>query len=245
MKTYRALLICAFTLALFPASAHADLENVEIQWAICEPSATGLLKKLGMKVEDESSYMISYFDSPDLALRANGVSARATQKTKGHKTKYKSKIKVEFQNTGDIDWDWLANYDSKCEYDQYGLVILPRCAVSNQPIKNGSLWSREQRNFLKKLKPAVSLDNLIQWGPYPGHEISVSLPNELSATITEVTVGRSRTSMMEFSIRVPVEEAASVHQNFSRFLHSRGILICEKQHGLFERLLELAISERH
>ena len=225
------------------AASEAKLKKTELQWSICEPSMAAFQSKLGWTRGDESTYMVAYFDSPDLRFHAAGISARVTHKANSASEKLKSKIKIEFQDPDDIDWEWLKGRDHKCEYDQYGFRMVPRCAVNNEPKTAGTLWSRDQVAFLRIYRPGFELQQLQQWGPYLGHELKFDSPKgEASLDATEILIGGKQVAIIEAAVRSSVEDAANTYQRYTWFFQQRGISLCSEQKGMFERLLQVPLN---
>lgn len=218
------------------ASAGNRIDDIELQWAVCEPTADSFLKKIGLNSEFKSTSTQTYFDTIDLRLLQSGMAARQTRKLHDMKSEYKTKVKIEFRSESEIDWKLIAQLGGSCEYDQYGTLSRPRCTIANKYATPDDPWSAEQEFIVQALRPGIKLEDLKSWGPFRVQEWSAELSksgNELTISEMETRTGK----LVEVSLRIPVENSDDLYSQFSSFFVSRGVCLARLQQGMFERVL--------
>ncbi len=232
---------------LWSLSSHAEYRpsrssqlEVELQWAVCEPSAAAVVNKLQFAPALTASYSMHYFDSSDLKLRSNGVSAHAVRKTKKKgKTASESKIKIEFASEDEIDWDWLSGKDSSCEYDRYGTTTLLRCTLESEMTAAQSVWSTDQINFVARFRPGLSLKGLRTWGPYAGRELKLTHKGTgLELSLDEMVVKGLDEPLLEMSVHAAFDQADEIGKQMNQLFTSRGVQLCPEQTGKFNRIIQ-------
>ena len=220
------------------ASAQANFEVTELQWAVCEPSVTTFLDKSGFAHQEETAYSATYFDTQDLRLLANRTFVRIESKNKNGKIKEKSKVKIGFDSTGQVDQAWLTQHKAKCEFDHYGSQSLPRCAIQNKIKSEDDIWSDDQWEFLRKFRPGLIVDDLKTWGPYSGREIALATGDqEMAMSIDSTSVPGFASPLLELSIRVNSQQSEQASAYWTDRLHRQGVILCPRQVGKFERIL--------
>lgn len=219
--------------------AAAPLSKTELQWAICEPSMESFFEKLGTPRKSEESTLLSYFDTESLDLFFAGVFL--------HSTNEYSKAKIEFQNTAQIDFDWMETNGARCEWDRYGAKKVVRCALKHKPHKDEARWSGKQQDFIRHFKNVSLPQKLHQWGPYRMESWSlndIALAGDQTLIVESLnTNGATPHPIIELSTRVPSDEADNTFLNIQTYLKRHQVETCLVQGGKFERLINLLMPK--
>lgn len=207
------------------------IDQVEIQWSICESSVKAVQKKLGLEFDLDEKPVLSYYDDLHLSLFGKNVVIRTRQSNKT-----KSTVKIRNLDLANIDWKWLENKEYKCEWDRFGSVRSLACSLSQ---KNEGVISAVQVEFLRRMGFIdISLYSLNPNGPYKYEKwVSHHDGQDGYGWVLEFAQLPKR-SIIEISLRASLYEEEDVYQDMTRYLHQKGIRLCEVQRSFTERVLK-------
>ncbi|RYZ79488.1 MAG: hypothetical protein EOP06_27095, partial [Proteobacteria bacterium] len=110
------LLILVGASNAFAKSGAADqVQQAELQFAICDATPTQIVKALGARVVKREIRQTFYLETPERDLQAKGAIVRYRQTTKG----VKSSVKKTFELAGQIPNEIFEEYNAGCEVDAY------------------------------------------------------------------------------------------------------------------------------
>ena len=237
------------TASAIATKAFASLGNkdpqpltTELHWSICEPNVAAIAQKLQLNWQVDKARTVRYYDHGDLSLFQRGViwRVRATA------TKSKSTLKLRGIAESQIDWNWLAGRDFKCEWDQFGLAKTLSCAVDATIRKSGAKTvriadqlSREQKEFLRRMgPPQINTTGALSHGPFAN--TSYSAQNPIAGQLLDldsVTVGGNQ-EFLEIATRVDTMGSDTLMAQISAEFQKAGLILCPTQSGLTEKILK-------
>jgi hypothetical protein len=227
------LSILAAVLAPGAFAMASSVDNTELQWALCETSATALVKKLQTSVGPSEVRDVYYLETPGLDLLSQNAFIRI-RNTGG---KLKSAAKVNYPDDHKLPWDHLHGKDAKCEWDRYGSYKKIGCSLEAKPDDLEESLSKDQEKFLLAETTFKNFEDLTLLGPatsefWEWHDHTTNA--DFSLEVVEAPHGFFS---MELSTRVQTKEADKIFHTLQTWLNSRGVSLCPVQKGKSEALI--------
>ena len=221
---------------------------VEIKATIPPHQVEHVLTRFDLHAENDDERFIYFFDTPDLALFAAGIIARARRRPGG---KHDSTIKFRPVEPDDVPERWQSVEGFKIEADASDRSVV-RSASLTMPVKKGlikqvaagdeaigRLFTEEQINFLltltnRRFDPAT----VVVLGPIEAFRWKFedpALPWPLSAELWRRPDGEE---ILELSVKSPAIQAAVIYFGFMAWLAEIGAERDERQQAKTRWALE-------
>jgi hypothetical protein len=223
-------------------------DTVELKLTIPEEARFSTLTALGIDPLDAQLRQVFFFDTPELALDAAGVVARA-RRTQGRPDD--SVVKLRPVDPGDLDPELRAAETFGVEVDAMpggyvcsasykGRLSKPHvkaAVVGDAPLHK--LFSKEQRAFFEAHAPeGLELDGLTVLGPVTVAKLKFT-PEELDRKlVVELWFYPDGTRILELSTKCAPSEAFQVAAEARAFLTGRGIDLSGEQQTKTRTALE-------
>jgi len=232
-----------------------DADSVELKLTVPEPNQRSTVEALELDPLDAQIRQVFFFDTPELALDAAGVVARARRiQGKGGD----SIIKLRPVTPSELPADLRRSGSFRVEVDALpgGFVCsgtlkgappsadVLRAAHGELPLRK--IFSKEQRELFAAHAPqGIALDDLTVLGPIFVLKLRIELP-ELGGrrVVTEMWFYPDGSRILELSTRCATTEAFQVAAESRAFLLERGIDLSGEQETKTRKALEFFIRER-
>lgn len=223
---------------MFSQKAYADysLKNVELQWAICEPNMKSLWQKIGQHTKKRTREIL-YSDTPTRALYRRGAILR----TKHDHARFKTAAKIKGYSESSIPWDFLSDYEYKCEWDSYSTEEMISCTVYADSKKMNQLHDKAQEEFISRETNFNSFDQVQVWGPLIGHEWSFR-HQSINLIIDSIDLPDTAITSIELSARVNIEQKYVVKDKIEDWIKEKNLALCRYQTGRTGVLLKYLIE---
>jgi hypothetical protein len=229
-------------------------DSVELKLTVPEPNQRAATAALDLDPLDAQIRQVFFFDTPDLALDAHGVVARARRiQGKGGD----SIIKLRPVEPGELPADLRLSKAFRVEVDALpgGFVCSgtlkgtpDQAAVlqaANGALPLSKLFSKEQRQLFSAHAPeGVGLDDLVVLGPIFVLKLRFSPPELDRRLVAEMWLYPDGSRILELSTRCETNEAFQVAAETRAFLVGRGIDLSGEQETKTRKALEYFSRER-
>ena len=194
---------------------------IDLQWAICDQDAETVLEKLGQGgLEPRRENNITYYDAFPPTYTANGLAFR----TKVKKHQPISMIKARFnEETEDVP------SAADCVWDRYGDSPFFTCSLAFPLLdETRASWSEEQIAFARRYQ-YVDFDELVPYGPFLNPKWKLRIEG-YKAVFDDVmaVAANSPLHLMEIEVGVNMSKQEKVHRKITKYLRSRGVVICDE-----------------
>lgn len=243
------------------AAQAAQVDQIELQWVVCEPDAASALRKLKAPAAAQRPAVqrsVYYLETPALALRKAGYSARVRSKGReraGRSGAYKVTLKFKLRSESEIPWDYLVDKDHKCEYDAYagGRRVLG-CSLHRE-VDGRAEGEPLERPYLSKRQR-----ELVEWdlGRDVGPELLLLGPLQNEVYEWQQTLGLGSFELtldsvasageapsLELSTRVKLDERAAGERALSAWIKTSSVTLCPAQTGKTAALVDRLLSKRN
>jgi hypothetical protein len=225
-----------------------DSDSVELKLTVPDSALRSTFTALGIDPLEAQIRLITFFDTPDLALEAAGVVVRARRiQGKGEDSVIKlrpvvpGELPVEFRRSAafNVEVDALPG-GFVCSGSMKGALRPPavqRALRGDLPKRK--LFSKEQRAFFNLYAPeGVALDDLSILGPIFVLKVRFN-PEELGRrVVAEVWLYPDGSRIVELSTRCRTTEAFQVAAETRAFLAGRGVDLGGEQQTKTRKALE-------
>ena len=229
-------------------------DSVELKLTVPEPNQRAATAALDLDPLDAQIRQVFFFDTPDLALDAHGVVARARRiQGKGGD----SIIKLRPVEPSELPADLRLSKAFRVEVDALpgGFVCSgtlkgtpDQAAVlqaANGALPLSKLFSKEQRQLFSAHAPeGVGLDDLVVLGPIFVLKLRFSPPELDRRLVAEMWLYPDGSRILELSTRCETNEAFQVAAETRAFLVGRGIDLSGEQETKTRKALEYFSRER-
>ena len=229
-------------------------DSVELKLTVPEPNQRAATAALDLDPLDAQIRQVFFFDTPDLALDAHGVVARARRiQGKGGD----SIIKLRPVEPSELPADLRLSKAFRVEVDALpgGFVCSgtlkgtpDQAAVlqaANGALPLSKLFSKEQRQLFSAHAPeGVGLDDLVVLGPIFVLKLRFSPPELDRRLVAEMWLYPDGSRILELSTRCETGEAFQVAAEARAFLVGRGIDLSGEQETKTRKALEYFSRER-
>lgn len=225
-----------------------DADSVELKLTVPEPDQRAATDALELDPLDAQIRQVFFFDTPDLALDAKGVVARARRiQGKGGDSIVKLRPVVPSELPGDL----RLSKAFRVEVDALpgGFVCsatlkgTPDAAAVLQAAKGSlplsKLFSKEQRQLFSAHAPeGVGLDDLVVLGPIFVLKLRFTPPELARRLVAEMWIYPDGSRILELSTRCETNEAFQVAAEARAFLSARGVDLSGEQETKTRKALE-------
>jgi hypothetical protein len=225
-----------------------DADSVELKLTIPETTRARTAAALDVDPLDAQMRQVFFFDTPDLALNAAGVVARARRRQgEDGDTVVKLRPVVPAELPEELRRSPRFNVEVDampggyvCSASLKGVAsndAIRRVAAGTRPI--GKLFSKEQRGFFKAHAPAgLDLDGLSVLGPIPVLKVKVEPEGFGRKVVGELWMYPDGSQIVELSTKAAPGEAFQVAVEARAFLESRGVDLSGEQQTKTKTALE-------
>jgi hypothetical protein len=223
-------------------------DSVELKLTVPEPHQRAATSALELDPLDAQIRQVFFFETPDLALDAHGVVARARRiQGKGGDSIVKLRPVVPSELPGDLRLSkafrvevdalpggFVCSATLKGTPDPADVLQAARGAL---PL--GKLFSKEQRRLFSEHAPeGVGLDDLVVLGPIFVLKLRFVPPELGRKAVAEIWIYPDGSRILELSTRCETGEAFQVAAEMRAFLAGRGIDISGEQETKTRKALE-------
>jgi hypothetical protein len=225
-----------------------DANSVELKLTVPEPHQRSTVTALALDPLDAQIRQVFFFDTPELALDAHGIVARARRiQGKGGD----SIIKLRPVTPGELPKELRRSGAFNVEVD-----ALPGGFVCSGTLKGGpdqadvlratrgdlplrKLFSKEQRQLFSAHAPeGVTLDDLIVLGPIFVLKLRFIPPGLERRLVAEIWIYPDGSRILELSTRCTTTEAFQVAAETRAFLAEHGVDLSGEQETKTRKALE-------
>jgi hypothetical protein len=214
------------------AQAVAGAEAIEIKATVPEHQVRAALARFGLTTRNDDERHIYFFDTPDLALLAGGIIARA-RRVIGDE--HDSTVKFRPVDPAKIGAQWRKYRDFKIEVDAsekamvksasfsmpVGKGVIKRVAAGKKPIE--AVFTAEQEEFLMTVaRRKVAFSELAVLGPLTAQRWRFEDPACPWPITAELWRREDGQRLMEVSIKAPIAQAAVAIGGFMAYLAEVG-----------------------
>jgi hypothetical protein len=207
-------------------------DSVELKLTIPEPAQRSAIEALGMDPLGAQVRLVSFFDTPELALEREGVVVRARRVAqKGDDSVVKLRPIVPADLARDVRESRMCMVEVDAMPGGYvcsaSLKGAPKTAV--QDVAGGDaplrkLFSKEQRAFFAEHAPdGVGFGDLVLLGPIFVVKIKATPPDFARKMVVELWLYPDGTRILELSTKCAPADAFQVAAESRAFLAERGI----------------------
>ncbi|HWI70762.1 MAG TPA: hypothetical protein VNT55_02320 [Baekduia sp.] len=209
-----------------------DADSVELKMTVPDSGQRSAIQALGLDPLGAQVRLVSFFDTPDLALESAGVVVRA-RRVAGRDDD--SVVKLRPVVPSELPPEVRKSPMSMVEVDAMrgGYVcsasLKGRPATGVQEVSEGTaplrkLFSKEQRAFFAEHAPeGVGFDDLAQLGPIFVIKLKGTPPGFARKTVVELWLYPDGARILELSTKCAPSEAFQVGAESRAFLAERGI----------------------
>jgi len=223
-------------------------DSVELKLTVPEPHQRAATSALELDPLDAQIRQVFFFDTPDLALDAHGVVARARRiQGKGGDSIVKLRPVVPSELPGDL----RLSKAFRVEVDALpgGFVCSATLKGTPDPadvlqaakgaLPLSKLFSKEQRRLFSAHAPeGVGLDDLVVLGPIFVLKLRFVPPELGRKAVAEIWIYPDGSRILELSTRCETSEAFQVAAEVRAFLAGRGVDISGEQETKTRKALE-------
>jgi hypothetical protein len=230
-----------------------DADSVELKLTIAEARQRTTLDSLGMDPLGARVRLVSFFDTPDLALESHGVVVRARRTAlKGDDSVVKLRPVVPSalpRKVRESPW-CMVEVDAMpggyvCSASLKGRPSTPVADVAAGSAPLRKLFSKEQRAFFAEHAPAgIGLEDLSVLGPVFVLKLKSSPPGFARKMVVELWLYPDGTRILELSTKCAPPEAFQVAAECRAFLAERGIKPSGAQTTKTRKALEYFAKQR-
>lgn len=225
-----------------------DADSVELKLTIPETTRARTSAALGVDPLDVQMRQVFFFDTPDLALNAAGVVARARRRQgEDGDTVIKLRPVVPAELPEDLRHSSSFNVEVDampggfvCSASLKGAASndeIREVAAGERPIKK--LFSKEQRAFYAEHAPeGLELNDLTVLGPIPVLKIKVTPEGFRRKLVGELWMYPDASQIVEISTKAAPSEAFQVAAEARAFLETRGVDLTGEQQTKTKTALE-------
>lgn len=235
--------IKSYIFILFIISSFAEflwaqsVSNVELQWVLCEKSASQFFEKIQVKDVLSQKRNVYYFETPSLDLFQKGAILRSRET----RNVVKTVAKFNYSSESEINWDLIHGQDAKCEWDSYvGSPEKIGCSIksSSDASSNSRWYSLAQEKFLSH-ETQIDFENLNikKWGPAQSEEW---VWDDL---VLESVIGPNYYLSLELSTRVPLADKTLTQERIQTWLLQKNVKLCPQQMGHTGQLLKALMNQ--
>ncbi len=225
-----------------------EADSVELKLTVPEPLQRAATNALELDPLDAQIRQVFFFDTPDLALDAKGVVARARRiQGKGGDSIVKLRPVVPSELPGDLRLSkafrvevdalpggFVCSATLKGTPDPTDVLQAARGAL---PLSK--LFSKEQRQLFSAHAPAgVGLDDLVVLGPIFVLKLRFTPPELGRRMVAEIWLYPDGSRILELSTRCETGEAFQVAAEARAFLTARGVDLSGEQETKTRKALE-------
>ena len=223
-------------------------DSVELKLTVPEPHQRAATSALELDPLEAQIRQVFFFDTPDLALDAHGVVARARRiQGKGGDSIVKLRPVVPSELPGDLRLSkafrvevdalpggFVCSATLKGTPDPADVLRAARGAL---PL--GKLFSKEQRRLFSAHAPeGVGLDDLVVLGPIFVLKLRFVPPELGRKAVAEIWIYPDGSRILELSTRCETGEAFQVAAEMRAFLAGRGVDLSGEQETKTRKALE-------
>jgi hypothetical protein len=231
-----------------------EADSVELKLTVPEPHQRSTVAALELDPLEAQIRQVFFFDTPDLALDAHGIVARARRiRGKGADSIVKlrpvtpSELPAELRRSGafrvEVDalpGGFVCSGTLKGTPDQADVL---RAAKGQLPLRK--LFSKEQRQLFAAHAPAgIGLDDLTVLGPIFVLKLRFVPPQLDRRLVAEIWLYPDGSRILELSTRCETTEAFQVAAETRAFLVRHGVDLSGEQETKTRRALEFFAAER-
>jgi hypothetical protein len=225
-----------------------EADSVELKLTVPEPHQRTATAVLGLDPLDAQIRQVFFFDTPDLALDAHGVVARARRiQGKGGD----SIVKLRPVVPSELPADLRLSKAFRVEVDALpgGFVCSGTLKGTPDPtdvlqaaqgaLPLSKLFSKEQRQLFSNHAPdGVALDDLVVLGPLFVLKLRFTPPEFGRRLVAEMWLYPDGSRILELSTRCETNEAFQVAAEARAFLAGRGVDLSGEQETKTRKALE-------
>jgi hypothetical protein len=225
-----------------------DSDSVELKLTVPEDQHRSTILGLGMDPLDAQIRLVSFFDTPDLALNRKGVVVRARRvQGRGDDTVIKLRPVVP----GDLPEEVRRSASMFVEVDampggfvcsasmkgRLGATDVKRVVAGERPVRK--LFSKEQRAFYASHAPeGIGLDDLSLLGPIFVLKLNFRPEDFARKMVAEMWLYPDGERILELSTKCAPGEMFQVAAEARAFLEGRGVEVGGAQHTKTATALE-------
>jgi hypothetical protein len=207
-------------------------DSVELKLTIPESGQRSAIAALGMDPLGAQVRLVTFFDTPELALESKGVVVRArrvAQKGDDSVVKLRPVVPAELPRDVRESRMCMVEVDAMpggyvCSASMKGVPKTPVVAVAEGTAPLRKLFSKEQRAFFAEHAPeGLDFEELVPLGPIFVIKIKASPPGFARKMVVELWLYPDGTRILELSTKCPPPEAFQVAAESRAFLAERGI----------------------
>jgi hypothetical protein len=232
-----------------------DSDSVELKLTVPEDLHRSTIAGLGMDPLDAQIRLVSFFDTPDLALNRNGVVVRA-RRVQGRGDD--SVVKLRPVVPADLPEEMRRSPAMVVEVDampggyvcsasmkgRLGANDVRRCHAGERPVRK--LFSKQQRAFYAAHAPeGLALDDLSLLGPIFVLKLNFTPPDFGRKLVAEMWLYPDGERILELSTKCAPSEMFQVAAEARAFLGERGVEVTGAQQTKTATALGFFASHLH
>ena len=229
-----------------------DADSVELKMTVPDSYRRQAAAALGVDPLDAQIRQVYFFDTPDLALNAVGVVARARRvQGRGDDSviKLRPVVPADVQEERSSD-NLVVEVDAMpggyvCSASMKGVLgskAVKEVAAGRKGIR--TLFSKEQRSFYKAHAPeGVALDDLSILGPITVFKLKIRPPELSMRIVAELWFYPDGSRILELSAKAAPSEAFQATAELRAFLAAKGLDVSGEQQTKTKTALEFFAAE--